>query len=62
MSRQQTTIRLTEQLINEIDSEANEQGLSRSEYVRELLQNRHKERELQEEIDTLREQLQSREN
>jgi len=61
MSREQTTIRLTESLLDEINEEAEERDLNRSEYIRQLLQNRHKADELRDEVDTLREQLASRE-
>jgi len=61
MSREQTTIRLTESLLDEINEEAEERDLNRSEYIRKLLQNRHEADELRNEIDTLREQLASRE-
>ena len=62
MGRQQTTIRLTESLIEKIDDEADEQDLSRSEYIRQLLENRHRADKLEDEIQSLREQLESRES
>lgn len=62
MSKQQTTIRLTENLISDLDEEADELGLNRSEYIREIVRERHEADELREEIDSLREQLTSREN
>jgi len=62
MSRKQTTIRLTETLLDEINEEADKRDLNRSEYIRQLLQNRHEADELRNEIDTLREQLASREH
>lgn len=62
MGKQQTTIRLTENLIEELDTEADERGLNRSEYVRQIIRERHEADELREEVDSLREQLTSREN
>jgi predicted HicB family RNase H-like nuclease len=61
MSRTQTTIRLEESLIEDLDSEAEERDVSRSEYVRQILQERRESEELREEIDTLRDRLESRE-
>jgi uncharacterized coiled-coil DUF342 family protein len=62
MGKQQTTIRLTENLIEELDTEADELGLNRSEYIRQIVRERHEADELREEVDSLREQLTSREN
>lgn len=62
MGRQQTTIRLTESLIEDLDNEADEKGLSRSEYIRELLENRHRVDELQDQIQSLRDHVKSRED
>jgi uncharacterized coiled-coil DUF342 family protein len=61
MPRTQTTIRLEEQLIEDLDSEAEEKGISRSEYIRQILRERGESEELREEIDTLRQRLESRE-
>jgi metal-responsive CopG/Arc/MetJ family transcriptional regulator len=61
MPRTQTTIRLEEQLIEDLDSEAEEKGISRSEYIRQILRERGKSEELREEIDTLMQRLESRE-
>jgi TolA-binding protein len=61
MSRTQTTIRLEESLIEDLDSEAEERDVSRSEYVRQILRERRESEELREEIDTLRDRLESRE-
>ncbi len=62
MARTQTTIRIEEELLSELDTEAEELGISRSEYIRDILHERHKSDELQGEIDSLRERLESREN
>ena len=61
MGRKQTTIRLTESLLEEIDKEADERDLSRSEYLREILHNRHRADELADTVDDLRSQLEDRE-
>ena len=61
MTSQQTTIRLTEGLIEDLDDEADERGMNRSEYLREIVRARHESDELRDEIESLREQLQSRE-
>lgn len=60
MSRTQTTIRLRDELVETLDEEADERGVSRSEYVREILQNRHRADELQAEVETLRDRLDER--
>jgi predicted transcriptional regulator len=62
MGRTQTTIRLDDKLIEEIDEEAEERDVSRSEYVRQILRERHESDELREENDALRERLESRED
>jgi len=61
MGRTQTTIRLRDELVKRLDEEADERGVSRSEYVREILQDRHRADELQAELDTLAERIESRE-
>lgn len=62
MGRTQTTIRLDDKLIEEIDEEAEERDISRSEYVRQILRERHESDELREENATLRDRLESRES
>jgi len=62
MGRTQTTIRLDDKLIEEIDEEAEERDVSRSEYVRQILRERHESDELRVENDALRERLESRED
>jgi predicted nucleic acid-binding Zn-ribbon protein len=59
--RTQTTIRLNEELIEELDNEAEKMDVSRSEYVRNILQKRGEADELREKIDSLQERLESRE-
>ena len=61
MERTQTTIRIDESLIEDVDSEAEERDVSRSEYIRQILRERHDVEELREEVDTLRDRLESRE-
>jgi predicted HicB family RNase H-like nuclease len=58
---QNVTVRLPEELTDELDAEADEQGVSRSEYIRETLQNRHEADELREEVSDLRDRLDARE-
>lgn len=38
---QPTTVRLDDETLAEVDTEAKEQGLSRSDYIRELIKTRH---------------------
>lgn len=40
MSKQVVTVRLEEDLVDELDQEADEQGCNRTEYIRSLLRNR----------------------
>jgi len=62
MARESVTIRLREELIERLDDEAEDQDVSRSEYVRDILNERHEAAALQEEVKELREQLDSRES
>lgn len=62
MGRTQTTIRLADELVDELDAEASERGISRSEYVRRILCERHKKDELREMVATLRDRLDGRED
>lgn len=55
------TVRLPIELIEELESEADDLGVSRSEYIRETLQDRHDAEELREEVSDLRERLEARE-
>jgi len=61
MGRTQTTIRLNDELIEQLDTEAEERDVSRSEYVREILHDRHETDVLEAEVDRLRERLEARE-
>lgn len=61
MGRIQTTVRLEESLIDDLDEEAEEKDVSRSEYIRQILRERDEREELRDEIHTLRERLESRE-
>jgi predicted DNA-binding protein len=62
MGRTQTTIRLADELVDELDAEADERGISRSEYVRRILHERHEKDELRDVVATLRDRLDSRED
>lgn len=62
MARESVTIRLREELITRLDDEADERDVSRSEYVRDILNERHEVEELRDEVDSLQEQLESRES
>jgi chromosome segregation ATPase len=59
---QNVTIRLREDLLDELDQEADEEGVSRSEYVRDILEDRHRADDLEGEVERLRERLESRED
>lgn len=62
MGRTQTTIRIDDTLIDRLDEEAEERGISRSEYIRRILRERHdKPESLREEVHSLRDRLESRE-
>lgn len=58
---QNVTVRLPEELIDRLDTEAEERDASRSEYIRQILSDRHKAGQLEGEIDTLQEELKRRE-
>jgi Arc/MetJ-type ribon-helix-helix transcriptional regulator len=58
---QNVTVRLPEELVKELDAESDEQDVSRSEYIRETLQDRHETDELREEVSDLRDRLDARE-
>jgi Ribbon-helix-helix protein, copG family. len=62
------TVRLRKRVIDQLDNEADEIGVSRSQYVRDILDNRHRADRLQdylqareERIETLEDRLESRE-
>jgi len=61
MSKESITIRLQPELIDRLEGEADEEGVSRSEYIRQILRERRESEELREELDTLQERLESRE-
>jgi len=61
MGRKAITIRLREELIDRLDDEAEDKGVSRSEYVREILQDRHRADELEDKVKSLQSQVDSRE-
>jgi metal-responsive CopG/Arc/MetJ family transcriptional regulator len=58
---QTVTVRLPEELTDDLETEADEQDVSRSECIRETLQDRHEADELHEEISELRGRLDARE-
>jgi len=62
MGRTQTTIRLNESLVEELDNEADEQGVNRSQRIRQILRERHRVEELSEEVEALRSRLEKRES
>lgn len=55
------TVRVPESLIQDLDEEAEEEEMTRSEYVREILQERHGTEELQTKVETLQDRVESRE-
>jgi metal-responsive CopG/Arc/MetJ family transcriptional regulator len=55
------TVRVPESLIQDLDEEAEEEEMTRSEYVRQILQERHETEELQAEVETLQDRVESRE-
>jgi len=61
MGRIQTTIRLEEELVDDLDEEAEDAGISRSEHIRQILQERRESEILQDRLDTTLERLESRE-
>lgn len=61
MAKESITIRLEGELIDRLESESDEDGVSRSEYIRQILREQGERRELEEEIRTLRERLETRE-
>ena len=61
MGRIQTTIRIEEELVDDLDEEAEDVGISRSEHIRQILQERRESEILQDRLDTTLERLESRE-
>jgi predicted transcriptional regulator len=61
MAKESITIRLEGDLIDRLESEADEDGVSRSEHIRQILREQGDRRELEDEIETLRERLETRE-
>jgi chromosome segregation ATPase len=55
------TVRLHEDTIDDLDDEADGRDISRSEYIREILDDRHEVEQLTEEVSTLQNRLESRE-
>lgn len=61
MAKESITIRIQADLIDALDDEAKENNVTRSEYVRGILQDRHESKELRKETDSLQDRLDSRE-
>ena len=61
MARESITFRIDGDLLDEIDEEAEEEGVSRSEHIRQILHNRRESDILREEVSTLRDRLDARE-
>jgi predicted DNA-binding protein len=62
MAKESITIRLRQDLIDRLEAEADEKDVTRSQYIRDILKQRHRDSELQQEIEEIEEQLQSRED
>lgn len=54
---EQITVRLPESMIEELEKEAEEEGVSRSEHIRDVLESRRDTERLRSRIETLEEQL-----
>lgn len=57
---EQITLRLPEELKKELEEEADEHGVSRSEHIRDVLESREDTERLRARIETLEEQLRER--
>lgn len=53
----QITLRIDDELLDTLDAEADDHGVSRSQYIRDTLESRHRRDELARENDRLRRQL-----
>ena len=62
MSKESITIRLQPELIDRLEGEAEEAGVSRSEYIRQILRERREKEALHEEVAMLESRLESRES
>lgn len=60
--RTQVSVRMVNALKTELEDEAEEHGVSRSEYIRRILRARDRVEELETELERLRDCLESREN
>lgn len=54
------TVRIREELIDVLDDEADEHDISRSEYIRQILDSRHEADELRERVEELESRLEDR--
>lgn len=57
----QITLRIPERTLDELEEEAEERGVSRSEHIRDILDDRHEADELRREIDRLEARLREQE-
>jgi len=62
MAKEGITIRLESELIDRLEAEAENESVSRSEYIRQTLRERHESEELREKVSSLRDRLETREN
>ena len=53
------SLRVSKELLAELDAEADENGVSRSDHIRNTLENRHRADELEARVEDLRRQLQA---
>jgi len=60
--RKQTSFRLNTDVLDELDTEAENRNLTRSEYLRQIVRERHRADSLADKCDTLRTELNRRED
>ncbi|WP_227355797.1 plasmid mobilization protein [Haladaptatus salinisoli] len=56
-SRKNVTVRLAEEKVDELDNEASDHGVSRAEYIRNLIESRHEPDEVDAELDRLQDEI-----
>lgn len=61
MAKNTITVRVSDDLLDDVDEAADEAGVSRSEYVRERLRERDEVEELNQEVKRLQDRLEARE-